>query len=110
PDGGETEAVKEAAANADKTLTELVPELVAGQAEAVNAALNAVKLAKELRGLVDAQNKQIDALRAELALSPRASQADETVIDADKELQEQLEKKEEGSVGFNPFPGVNRGK
>lgn len=109
-DGEETEAVKEAADKANENFAELVPLLLEGQSEAVTAALNAVKAVKELRDQIDTQNKQIDELRAELALSPRASQADETVIDADKELQEQLEKKEEGSVGFNPFPGVNRGQ
>lgn len=108
--GEETEAIKEAAEHADKTFTEIVPMLMEGQTEAITAAAGALKAVNKLMGQMEAQNKQIDELRAELALSPRASQADETVIDADKELQEQLQKKEEGSVGFNPFPGVNRGQ
>lgn len=106
----ETEAVKAAADNADKTFTEIVPMLMEGQTEAITAATGALKAVNKLIGQMEAQNKQIDELRAELSLSPRASQADATVTDADKELQEQLQKKEEGSVGFNPFPGVNRGQ
>lgn len=109
PEGDETEAVKSAADNANQTFTDLLPDLLAGHVEAIQAATEAVKAVKDARALLEAQQAEIAALRSELALAPRASQAKETTVD-DAELRDELETKEAGSIGFNPFPGVNRGE
>ena len=105
-------AKKDGGTISEEAFTELVPDMLTGQAEAVTAALEAVKAVKALRLAVDAQNtrlaaqdKEIAELRAELALAPRASQSDKTTISEtdDPAAIDALKEKAKGSTGFNPW-------
>lgn len=80
----EGEANKQAVANADKTFTALVPDLMEGSAEAVTAALEAVNVAKKAVADVAAMRKELTAALAEVAAirdgAPRASQSSKTIV------------------------------
>lgn len=76
-----TDASKQAVANADKAFAQLVPDLMEGSAEAVEAALEAVKQGKATNIRIDAFEARIKALEDAIGQRPRASQSPDTVVE-----------------------------
>lgn len=96
----------QALANADKAFKDLVPDLMEGSAEAVSAALEAVKAVKAQNAEIADLRKELDLMRAELRLRPRASQSQETEVEISHlspALQQSL--KEQNTVR-HPFFGT----
>ncbi len=105
PEGSKAATNAQALENADKAFKDLMPDLMEGSAEAVSAALEAVKVAKVTQAQYQDAMKQIDDLRAEMNLRPRAaSKAAETAIDTTvgkgKELLAVVEKQMVERDGF----------
>ena len=108
PEGSKAATNAQALADADKAFKDLMPDLMEGSAEAVSAALEAVKVAKATQAQYQDAMQQIDELRAEMQLRPRAaSKAAETAIDTTggkgKELLETVSKQ---MVERDPFWGL----
>ena len=72
------EANKQAVANADKAFSELMIEVLESSAIPAEAALEAVKAQNVV---IEALRKDLDSVRAELRLRPRASASAETVVE-----------------------------
>lgn len=106
-DATETPAVEQAAKQAGNTFAQVLPELMEGSADAVEAARDAVKAVKALNKRLDALEQENKALRDELRLAPRASQASETEL-SDGVLAAQLEKmlKEKQAGQVDPIYGL----
>lgn len=117
-DASETRAVKEATERADDNFAALLPDIIsdiadlaemqaaAGKAHTANA--NAVDtLRAEVKSALDTLRAEVrDMIAAELALAPRASQSNATVV-KDAETRKQVEERAtETNPTFNPFPGV----
>lgn len=107
PEGSESVEAK-ALERAEKSLRDLIPELAEGSAEAVTAALEAVKVAKSSDAKVKTLEGEIDKLRAEMRLRPRAaSQSPETVLSEASEISKSIKEKfEQQMVERDPFTGL----
>lgn len=100
PDG--EAASKQTTEQANKAFTELVPDLMEGSAEAVAAALEAVKAVKAQNATIAEMRKELDAVKETVGQRPRASQSPATVIETShlsetmrKELDEQNTERDE---------------
>lgn len=99
PEAGEVATDKAAAERADQTFGELVPDLMEGSAEAVTAALEAVKLVKAQNAEIAALKREVAETKALVEQRPRASANPETEVQTSHlsaELQKNL--KEQNTV------------
>lgn len=103
-----TPAATKAVENADKSFRELVPDLMEGSAEAVVAALEAVKEVKTLRQQVKELTENYTEVRKQVDLRPRiASKSDETALSETSEFGKAVkEKLEQQMVERDPFTGL----
>lgn len=103
---GEGEAAKEAVANAEKNITDLLPELMEGSGLAVQASLEAVKQGKALKALVEAQAEEIKSLRVLIGDRPRSASKDQATELTPERLKEMLENVDKQSKTIDSFWGT----